>query len=437
MAITYLSQGSGVSTETSGAALSPLCPATVNAGDILIAHAFYEGTVTTPSTPSGWTLLDGPRVIESTIARHWVFGKVADGTEDGAAVAFGSPAVTTQRGARVYSFAGRTGGTITELVTGFAATSHATDPQMPSVTTAMAGALAVALVGQNDNNAQAAPTGETGGDWIEAVAEYTAALTPGLALAIETATPTGDPGTISGGTIATANDPCGVIGFNISHNANKVVTPPTLALTITRYAPGVNLVVIPPVAALATTRFAPVVGLSVIPPVRSLTTSTFAPVIALGVIPPTKAIATTTFAPTVTVGGGSVTVTPPTVALTIARFAPAVNLAVIPPVVALSTTRFAPVVGLGIIPGTLALATTRFAPVVALGVIPPTRAIATTTFAPTVTATQNVVVTPPTRALTITTYAPTVTATGGTTPDYYKSACAFGMIGGRRRGPRY
>lgn len=215
MAIAYKSAGAGASTETSGAALSPACPAVVDAGDILIAHVLWEGTADTPSTPSGWTLLHGPEVIQSTVARHWVFGKIAAGTEDGAAVAFGSPAVTTQRGARVYSFSGRVSGTISQLVAGFAATSHATDPQMPAVTTTAAGALAVACVCQHDNNALAAATGESGGDWAEAVAEYVAALTPGLVLQLQTCTPTANPGTVSGGAVAATNDPSGVIGFQI------------------------------------------------------------------------------------------------------------------------------------------------------------------------------------------------------------------------------
>lgn len=171
-------------------------------------------------------MLYGPALIEATVAQHWVFGKVADGTEDGAAVAFGNPAVTTQRAARVYSFAGRVSGAIADLVRGFAETSHATDPVMPSVTTTVAGALAVALVAQNDNNAFASPTGENGGDWVEAVAEYTVALTPGLSLGIETATPTADPGTISGGGMATTNDPCGVIGFEIRPSVPVAVSIP-------------------------------------------------------------------------------------------------------------------------------------------------------------------------------------------------------------------
>lgn len=225
MAIAYKSQGAGVSTQTSGAALSPACPAVVDAGDILIGHVFWEGTATAPSTPSGWELLYGPAVVQSTIGRHWVFGKVAAGTEDGTTVAFGNPAVTTQRAARIYSFSGRISGTILELVNGFSETSHATDPQMPTVITTEADNLAVALIAQNDNNTAGNATGETGGNWTEAVAEYVAALTPGLMLQIQTCVPTANPGTVTGGTVATTNDPVGVIGFQIRQQLAAITMP--------------------------------------------------------------------------------------------------------------------------------------------------------------------------------------------------------------------
>ena len=219
MAIAYKSEGAGVATEASGGALSPLCPAVVAANDILIAHCGYEGTTTTPDTPAGWTLLGGPYTIESA-HRHWIFGKVAAGTEDGAEVAFGAPAVTTLRTARVYSFSGLVAGTITDLVpaASFAHLSHGTDPQMPTVTTTIAGALAVACTFQLDDNAQASATGESGGDWTEIGAghEYVqAATTPDSCLHIQTCTPTDDPGTVTGGAVSTANDVCGVIGFEI------------------------------------------------------------------------------------------------------------------------------------------------------------------------------------------------------------------------------
>jgi hypothetical protein len=224
VAITYKSAGAGASSEASGAAVSPASPATVDAGDILIIHAYYEGTVTTPSTPSGFTLLHGPETIETTIGRHWIFGKIADGTEDGAANALGTAAVTTMRSGRCYSFSGRVSGTITDLVLGFAHLSHATDPAMPSVTTTVAGARAVACIAQNDNNTTGDATGATGGTWTEAVAEYVAALTPGLVLQMQTCIPTGDPGTVSGGSVATTNDPCGVIGFEIRPSVPVTVT---------------------------------------------------------------------------------------------------------------------------------------------------------------------------------------------------------------------
>jgi hypothetical protein len=216
MAIQYSSAGAGASSESSGAAVSPASPATVNAGDILIVHAYFEGTATTPSTPDGFTLLAGPEDVGTTaVGRHWIFGKVAAGTEDGAANALGTAAVTTMRAGRCYSFTGRVSGTITDLVLGFTPTTHATDPQMPTVTTTIAGGLAVACIAQNDNNTAGDATGESGGDWVEAVAEYVAALAPGLMLQIQTCTPTADPGTVTGGSVATANDPCGAIGFEI------------------------------------------------------------------------------------------------------------------------------------------------------------------------------------------------------------------------------
>jgi hypothetical protein len=230
--ITYKSQGAGVSTETSGAALSPLCPATVDAGDILIAHVFWEGTTSAPSTPSGWTLLNPGGtafVIETTIARQWFFGRIADGSEDGAAVAFGNPAVTTQRAARIYSFSGRVAGLITDLIGGITHTSNANDPQGPSVTTPSSTSRAVALVAQNDNNALAAFAGATGGTWSEAVAEYTVALTPGFSLGIQTCVPTSNPGTVSGGSDNTTNDPCGTIGFWIKDTNAQTITPSGIA----------------------------------------------------------------------------------------------------------------------------------------------------------------------------------------------------------------
>lgn len=217
MAIAYKSQGAGASSETSGAAVSPASPATVDANDILIVHAYFEGTSTLPDTPAGFVILAGPYVIETTIGRHFLFGKIATGTEDGAANALGTQAVTTMRAGRCYSFSGYEAGTLAEIFGGYAHVSaNSANPGMPTVTTTVRGSLAVCLVAVNDNNATAAATGESGGDWTEAVAEYTVALTPGFTLQIQTATPTANPGTMSGGTTNITNaDPVGILGFEI------------------------------------------------------------------------------------------------------------------------------------------------------------------------------------------------------------------------------
>lgn len=59
-------------------------PATVNAGDLLLAFAAYDGTCTI-TTPAGWTLLaENPRTNLSMSA----YGRVADGTEGGTTVDF-------------------------------------------------------------------------------------------------------------------------------------------------------------------------------------------------------------------------------------------------------------------------------------------------------------------------------------------------------------
>jgi hypothetical protein len=220
VAIAYSSAGTGVSTESSGGALSPTCPATVTAGDILILQAAYEGTTTAPVDPNGWTPLFSAQSVgvASVVARHWVYGKIADGSEDGAAVALGTPAVTTQRAARIYSFSGRVSGSITDLVpvASFTNTPGDTDPTGPTVTTTIAGSLACALVYQNDNNtletfASASDT------WTErgTVGGFIFALTPGGVLDLLTATPAADPGTVSGGAMTVTNDPWSVIGFEI------------------------------------------------------------------------------------------------------------------------------------------------------------------------------------------------------------------------------
>ncbi|KKK91037.1 hypothetical protein LCGC14_1134450, partial [marine sediment metagenome] len=165
--------------------------------------------------------------------------------------------------------------------------------------------------------------------------------------------------------------------------AGVTVTPTTLALVLTEFAPTVTAT-----------------GSQLVtPPALALTLATFAPTATATenqlVTPPVLALILSEFAPTVT-ATGDVVVTPSTLALTLAAFAPTVSTptTVTPPVFALTLTPFAPTV-----------TTPRL-------VTPSTLALVLSEFAPTVTATGDQLVTPTTLALLLTEFVPTVTVSG-------------------------
>ncbi|HBA36939.1 TPA: hypothetical protein DCZ15_03650 [Candidatus Falkowbacteria bacterium] len=229
--IAYKSAGAGTMTETNGASLAPVAPATVDAGDILIAHIVVLDSTSAPSTPSGWTLLFGPSGLGTgtPTGRAWAYGKIADGSEDGAVINFGSLASTIGRMGRIYSFSGYVSGAITDVVpvASFIENSSETDPIIEPVTTTISGAKAVSLVSQDDNNSHAGLGAVTGGTWVEAVADYVNASVgaQGGALQIQVGTPTADPGTITGGIVAGTNDEANTLSFEIRSNAPVVTTP--------------------------------------------------------------------------------------------------------------------------------------------------------------------------------------------------------------------
>lgn len=245
MAIAYKSAGAGAGTETSGAALSPACPAAVDANDILVAHVVYLDNTTNPTLPAGWTLLF-PDPTDITVGsglgtgtptgRAWAFGKIAVGDEDGDAISFGTNGGTSGRLARIYSFSGYVSGTITDVIpaASFTANSSEQDPVIQAVTTTVAGAKAVALVSQDDDNSHAGLGDVTGGTWAEAVADYvnTTVGAQGAKLQIQVGTPTSDPGTISGGTVAGTNDENNTLCFEIRPNAPVVEIPGSGAMGV-------------------------------------------------------------------------------------------------------------------------------------------------------------------------------------------------------------
>lgn len=347
MAIAYKSQGAGVATETSGAALQPACPATVDANDILVAHVVYLDNATAPVLPTGWTLLfPNPADISvgsglgtgTPTGRAWAFGKIAAGTEDGAAISFGTQGGTVGRLARIYSFSGYVSGTITDVIpaASFTANSSETDPVIQAVTTTVAGAKAVSLVSQDDNNSHAGLGDVGNGTWVEAVADFvdTAVGAQGAKLQIQVGTPTSDPGTISGGTVAGTDDEANTLNFEIRPNAAAVpveALPGTGVLDATGFAPTVQTprTVTPGTGALSATGFSPTVVASnhqaVAPGTGELTVEGFAPTVNVGVnlTPGAGELAAAGFAPTVTVTAHQ-TVLVDVGVLTVTGFAPTV-----------------------------------------------------------------------------------------------------------------
>jgi hypothetical protein len=219
MAVAYASAGAGNGTETSGAQLQLTCPATVAANDVLIAHVTHLDITSSPTAPANWDLLYGPANLGTgtAVGRSWVYGKLAVGNEDGVTLDWGNPAVGSGRYGRIYSFSGYSSGVLADLVGGFSDTPTEGTIPLPTVTTSIAGALAVALLTQDDNNSFAAAGAVTGGTWAEPVAEFVSTTigAQGCVTGIQTCTPTADPGTVTGGTANATADEGSTIGFEI------------------------------------------------------------------------------------------------------------------------------------------------------------------------------------------------------------------------------
>jgi hypothetical protein len=239
VAVAYKSAGAGANSGNATTAVNPVWPATVDAGDIAILHYYARLTTHAPAavgswSETDWTLLSGPNAGgDGSNFRHWAYGKIAAGTEDGATITgTGTSAEAVEKMARIYTFSGRVSGTITDLTGDFSHIANTTDPQGPTVTTPAAGALAVALLAQSDNNTWAAIAGMSGGTWVEDVADYSQAMTAGAVIALNSCIPTADPGTVTGGAVVATNDPSGTIGFYIRDSpAGAAVTVRTLAST--------------------------------------------------------------------------------------------------------------------------------------------------------------------------------------------------------------
>jgi hypothetical protein len=193
----YAAAGAG--TDGTGT-LNVAYPTGIVAGSGLLLHVHVRSASGQEPTASGWTTLAGPHSSGTPTSRQWVFGLIASGSESGSlSVTFA--AGTARKTARMYRFTNVSSLSVESVAT----TAGTVQPvSMPSVTAGGNCRLAVCFIGVDDDDTIDASTGETGGDWTEATAEY---LGSGLnsMIALQTAAlATG--GTISGGTATLSND---------------------------------------------------------------------------------------------------------------------------------------------------------------------------------------------------------------------------------------
>jgi hypothetical protein len=211
--VTYVGAGAGSASSSLGywpytpTYPTPAYPIGLQANDLILLQVTVRDTTNTPTTPTGFTLLYGP---DSTgTGRQWIYYRFATGSESGTiTITIGG---SSSKMARMYSFRNVALSSFTEgggFGSGYSSTINA-----QSVTTTDTNRLAVSFVFVNDNNAVDSFTGETGGDWTEAVAEFTTSEGSDGCIQLQNAT-MASAGTISGGNyLMSASDPWGVRAF--------------------------------------------------------------------------------------------------------------------------------------------------------------------------------------------------------------------------------
>jgi len=179
----YKSKGTGALSNgdpcTGITQIDATAPATVDAGDVLIFATRCRcnaGTNDSWTPPTGWTLINN--AATGAVLGYAAFYKVADGTEDGATISAsqtftGASSVAT---AQIWSYTGSgTGGVVPSAGTVTIGSSAAAT--MSAVTTTVTNSLAFCIVIVAGSVTIAASTGESGGDWVQSVAEETVSAT--------------------------------------------------------------------------------------------------------------------------------------------------------------------------------------------------------------------------------------------------------------------
>lgn len=191
---TFVNAGAGNAVASgSGANLLLSFPTSIVGGNILIMQvATRQGSVTI-NTPSGWTQI-AQDLGGSTY--HTLFYKIATGSESGSVtVSFALDSFNVAIG-RIYQFTNTDNNAIYEASALGSTTSTTFSP--PSITTSRPGGLALLFTMLIDAVSVAAVTGNSGGTWVEAVAEFSTTIGSDATIQLQYAALT-NAGTISGG----------------------------------------------------------------------------------------------------------------------------------------------------------------------------------------------------------------------------------------------
>ena len=217
---TYIGSGTVSEATADAGVLSPTKHASTQFGDLLILRAVIRTDITLATfiTPEGWTLAYGPDAGVNVIG-SWTLWRFSDGSAlDEPSFAIPSGFVLLKM-ARIYTF--RNAHFAGPVEGGAHTTATSTTVSAASVTTTGVNRLAVAFPLIADDLAQADFSGETGGDWVEAEAEYTTATGADASMGIQTA-PMSSAGTISGGTFTITSFRWSVRSFAIVGMAGGV-----------------------------------------------------------------------------------------------------------------------------------------------------------------------------------------------------------------------
>jgi hypothetical protein len=145
-------------------------PATVNSGDLLVLFVGARATgITLASVPVGFT---GGTVAGTSTQRLRYFYKIADGTEGGTTITYTATYTSgTPRGTAIVLCYTGTGLSSTIDAGSNTSGTVSTDAIMPDITTTASNSRAIACIITGNVTTIDDASGETGGDWIEVVAE--------------------------------------------------------------------------------------------------------------------------------------------------------------------------------------------------------------------------------------------------------------------------